>query len=177
MSILFNYKKIFKSAPFLFDLIWFIIILFGFHYLWKYWEANFDFHIFGYPVLRGLYDNLLGIVFSESTYVLDNILGISFTSNNYKFYFDNGTTISIVYGCTGVKASIQFIILILLFRGNFAKKLIFILIGLIIIHIVNLARIVGLSLVMINWVDLFELFHQNIFRPIFYAVIFLLWVI
>ena len=43
-------------------------------------------------------------------------------------------------------------------------------------HLTNLFRMVGLAVVMNNWPEYWDFSHDNLFRPFFYLVIFLLWV-
>jgi len=65
----------------------------------------------------------------------------------------------------------------MLFPGPWKKKLWFIPLGIAIIHLTNVLRIVGLAIVMNNWPWHFNFSHDLIFRPIFYVVIFALWLI
>ena len=49
--------------------------------------------------------------------------------------------------------------------------------GLVIMHFTNLFRIVGLCLIIIKWPQYWQFGHDYLYRFIFYAVIFALWVI
>lgn len=57
------------------------------------------------------------------------------------------------------------------------KKLWFIPLGVIIVHLTNVIRVVGLAMVMNYWPQHWDFSHDYVFRPLFYVVIFVLWVI
>ena len=78
-------------------------------------------------------------------------------------------------GCSGMKQFYQWIILMILYPGPWKHKLWFIPMGLLIIHIVNIGRIVGMTFVTINLPDQWHFIHDWIMRPFFYVVMFLLW--
>jgi len=65
----------------------------------------------------------------------------------------------------------------LLYPGPWKHKLWFIPVGVFIVHLTNLFRIIGLSVVLINYSDYWKFSHDNLFRPFFYVVIFIMWVI
>jgi exosortase/archaeosortase family protein len=71
---------------------------------------------------------------------------------------------------------IQFVLLFLIFPGPWRKKLWFIPLGLLIVHLTNLFRIAGLSVVTVTVPEYWDFSHDYLFRPFFYVVIFLLWV-
>jgi exosortase/archaeosortase family protein len=79
--------------------------------------------------------------------------------------------------CTSLKQWMHWIFLMLLFPGPWKHKLWYIPLGLVVIHFVNVWRIFGLGLTLIPWPMQFNMFHDYFFRPIFYLIIFLMWLI
>lgn len=92
------------------------------------------------------------------------------------YFPDGGISISIVWGCTGIKQMFIFAGIILFYRGGFLKKLWYIPLGCTILTIYNMVRI-GLIVVFTRgYPERFDALHNGIFRYIYYAIVFLLWV-
>ncbi len=91
--------------------------------------------------------------------------------------FQNGNGISIVWGCTAVKQAALFVLIMLFARGPWKHKLWFVPLSLCLIYLFNLFRIVMIALLVMNHPDWFDLLHSYIFKYLFYAFLFLIWVI
>ncbi len=115
-------------------------------------------------------------VFYQSLWFNQHILGYDITPVDYTMYFAQKGYIHINEGCSGLKQFLQVGLLFLLFPGPWKKKLWFIPLGVFIMHLTNLFRIIGLSVVLLNWPDHWKFSHDYLFRPFFYVVIFSLWV-
>ncbi len=80
--------------------------------------------------------------------------------------------------CNGLELLILFTIFIISYPGNSKHKLLFIGLGLIGIHILNILRNYWLALfVLHNEMELFDLFHRYVFIFMVYGAIFLLWML
>lgn len=79
--------------------------------------------------------------------------------------------------CSGVSLMALFSGFIIAYLGKWKKKFLFISIGILSIHIINILRIVGLCIVIKYFPDSFEFNHHYTFKLIVYAYIFILWVI
>ena len=161
------------------DVVWFSVLLLGFHFLWRYWEQTYHFRFFtDENIFRPVYDILTFWVFNVSDVVLSVIIGREhYYSNHLTWYFENGGYIAIIDGCSGLKASFQFIVIILFFQGPWKHKIWYIPLGLFILFLSNIVRIVGLSLVVFHYNSYFAFAHDYLFRPFFYGMIFLLWIV
>ncbi len=107
--------------------------------------------------------------------------------------YDNGVGTSIIWGCTGLKQSFIFMCLILTvlpvrfrisdlgFRNSNFKfqiaKLWFIPIGWLCCYAFNIARIAAITLLIEFHPDWFHFLHDYLFKYLFYAMLFGLWVI
>lgn len=150
----------------------FMVILFGFHFLYVA-IINDDLII---PGLEGLYDFLRMQLYNHSAWVIENMLGIGFQGEGYILYFDSGGGIEVDESCSAVKWFAHFLVLMLLFPGPWKHKLWYIPAGLLVTHLVNIIRIAGLAVVYTNNPGSFDFFHDYVFRPFFYLVLFLMWV-
>jgi exosortase family protein XrtF len=177
ISLFKSFIKKNKLAPII-DVIYFAILLLGFHYIWKYWESELEFRFFtDKSIFIPVFEFLTNIVFNTSDIFLSFLVKDHYYIEKLTWHFDNGGYIAIVDGCSGLKASIQFIVIILLFPGPWKHKAWFIPTGLIVLFIANIIRIVGLSLIVYYHNSWYSFTHDFVFRPFFYGVIFLMWIV
>ncbi|WP_103665507.1 exosortase X [Gracilimonas amylolytica] len=85
--------------------------------------------------------------------------------------------IEIVDGCNGVAAIGLFLGFIFAYPGDWRNKLSFSLFGVSLIYVVNLLRIITLTITQAYYPSLFDFMHDYSTTTIFYLFIFLLWMI
>lgn len=95
----------------------------------------------------------------------------------YKVYFQDFYTIRIVEGCNGVSVMILFVSFVLSFTASLKKTVVFILIGLILIHLLNVLRIVFLTILLYHYPEHLHVLHAVLFPIIIYGFVFILWFI
>lgn len=78
--------------------------------------------------------------------------------------------------CNGLELFALFSGFILIFPSKIIYKLIYIPIGILIIHLLNIIRLVGLALVVLYYPDSLDFNHKYTFTIIIYAIIFLMWI-
>jgi len=154
----------------------FFVIIVGFHFLFRFWAYDLKYFPIK-PIVFSLYEFLTKHVFLESSWFVSNVLNIEITTIKQTMYFGKHGYIGINAGCSGLKQYLEFVVLMLLYPGPWKHKLWFIPVGVFIVHLTNLFRIIGLSVVLINYSDYWKFSHDNLFRPFFYVVIFIMWVI
>jgi len=159
------------------DVALFILITVVIHFAWRFWANTLNY----WPVLQFMSDTqawLSTIVFDQSIWFIRHILQIPITTieETNTMYFANKGYMAINQSCSGLKQIMQFVLLIALIRGPWKRKWWFILLGVFIVHLTNLFRVTGLSVVITTWPEYWDFSHDNIFRPFFYIVIFSLWV-
>jgi len=81
----------------------------------------------------------------------------------------------VIEGCNGMSVIILFIAFIIAFSGKFKTTLFYIISGSVLIYVVNLVRIVILSIGLYNYPWRREELHTVIFPAIIYGMVFLLW--
>ncbi|MCK9618092.1 MAG: archaeosortase/exosortase family protein [Lentimicrobiaceae bacterium] len=160
------------------DVLIFIIITLTIHFLYRFWANKLDHRIFGLQIITpAIFNFFKHQLFLASLWVDVHLLGYQIKTANDTLFFTNNGYISITAGCSGVKQFLQWILLMLLFPGQWKHKAWFIPAGLIMIYLTNIFRIVGLSYITLHHPDIWHFSHDNIFRPLFYVVIFSMWVL
>jgi exosortase/archaeosortase family protein len=158
------------------DVVIFAIITLTIHFAYRYWanQANY------WPISKQMniaHEEASWIVFNQSVWFIDHVLRIpNTTGDNRMIYFQNNGYIGINPGCSGLKPILQFALLMLIFPGPWKHKAWFIPMGIVIVHLTNLFRITGLSVITVTIPQYWEFAHDYLFRPFFYVVIFFLWV-
>lgn len=94
-----------------------------------------------------------------------------------KFFVGDVYASNIVEGCNSVSIIILFLTFIIAFTGSLKATLIFGIVGSIIIYVVNLFRILILSLLMYKYPEYQYLLHSLLFPGIIYGTTFILWII
>jgi exosortase/archaeosortase family protein len=89
---------------------------------------------------------------------------------------DNQPTISIADNCNGVELMVLFAAFIACMPGRWPRKIAFILFGIPLLHVANLARCIGLVGLHLQWPGMFDFAHHYLFKIMVYAITFLLWV-
>lgn len=82
----------------------------------------------------------------------------------------------IIEGCNGVSILILFASFIIAFSGKLKTTFFYILAGSVLIYVVNIIRIVILSIGIYSYPKQADVLHEVVFPAIIYGVVFLLWV-
>lgn len=90
---------------------------------------------------------------------------------------DNKYSVSIVEGCNAMSVIILFVSFVIAFAEGFKKTLLFLLAGAILIYIVNIFRIVILTVALYKFPQYENLLHGIVFPGIIYSMVFILWML
>lgn len=164
------------------DVIIFMGILLVFHIVWKFFIRDLFSIEFIYNSAYWLADK----VFVASVWVLD-IFNVNVTAfdemaiagkvrYNVIYYAVNNGYVYVNTSCSGLKQFYQWFFLMILYPGPWKQKLWFIPLGLLVIHIVNIFRIIGMTFVTMTIPQHWDFMHDYVMRPFFYVVMFFLWV-
>lgn len=89
----------------------------------------------------------------------------------------NGTYLArIIEGCNSLSVIILFVSFVIAFSDTFKTTFLFVLSGSVLIYVVNLLRIVLLSMGLYHYPEHEHILHTVIFPAIIYGMVFLLWV-
>lgn len=94
-----------------------------------------------------------------------------------KVLVNNNYVARVIEGCNSISLIILFVAFILAFPGKLVTALIFSIIGGIFIYVINVFRIVFLTIMLHKYPNQQELLHSLVFPAIIYGTIFLLWVV
>lgn len=157
------------------SIIVFIGITLCFHFFFRQWASTWSY----YPikeVINHCYNFLAHQVYVESKSIISMIFEVNGNNESQQIIFTGGGYIGISAGCSGLKQMLQCITVFLFARGSPRHKLWFIPFGVLMMHLNNLIRIIGLSFFVVYRPEYWNLAHDYFFRPLFYMVIFGLWV-
>jgi len=106
----------------------------------------------------------------ESVVILD-----SYHARSCSLANSGGEVLSVFEGCNGLNVIILFLSFLIAYRGPVKKFIIFAIVGVIIIHVVNLGRVAMLYYVANSFPHFMYFTHKYLFTAIIYAVVFGLW--
>jgi len=92
-----------------------------------------------------------------------------------KLFIKDQPVVRIIEGCNAVSVMVLFMAFVVAFKGSLRNTLAFLFIGVLIIHILNVIRIVGLSIGLLYYPESEHLLHGVVFPLFIYGVVFLLW--
>jgi len=121
-------------------------------------------------VARQSADFLQGIGFSAV--LSDDILG-----EGVFLTIENNYTVNIVEGCNSISVIILFIAFVIAFAENFKKTILFLFAGAVLIYVVNILRIVILTVALYKYPQYENVLHSVVFPGIIYSMVFMLWMI
>ena len=165
----------FKYKPFLTFVFKFFVIYIALSWIYGLYINQFDQATFE-P------DGVTRIV-SKQTKALVNFFGetAEITRHehepSYKFSVNGKYVARIVEGCNAVSVMILFVAFVVAFKGKLKHTLLFIIGGILIIHILNIIRIALLTLAMFYYPQYQDFLHGTVFPLVIYSVVFILWVI
>ena len=94
-----------------------------------------------------------------------------------KIFYHNKYISRIIEGCNALSVIILFIAFVIAFTGKLKNTIVFLLLGSIIIHVLNIGRIALLCIALYHFPQMEHILHGVIFPLVIYGVVFLLWVI
>lgn len=92
------------------------------------------------------------------------------------FYVKNEYVSRMVEGCNAISVMIMFLAFILAFYKGY-KTFLFAIGGLVILHGMNVLRIMGLNIVLIDHGNYGTMFHDYVFPAIIYGTVVVLWIV
>ena len=93
-----------------------------------------------------------------------------------KFIINGNYVARIIEGCNSMSIIILFLSFIIAFSGNFINTFLFGLFGSVLIYIVNVLRIIALSILYYRFPEYQTVLHDLLFPSIIYGLTFVLWV-
>ncbi|MFN7493601.1 MAG: exosortase family protein XrtF [Cyclobacteriaceae bacterium] len=156
-----------KSAIyFLFKFITFYLILNTFYGLYVEYYSLAD------PFTLWVSENIGWIL----SFFHDHIsVSPSVTTKNVAIQLQGDTIINVFEGCNSINVGIVFIVFVAAFSSSFKYIFKFVITGLAIIYMMNLARVSALFWIALYFPNSLYFFHKFLFTAIIYGVVFILW--
>ena len=127
-------------------------------------------------------DFITNLVARQSRAVLESIgftstLAADTLGEGVILTIENNFTAVIVEGCNSVSVIILFVSFIVAFAERFQKTLLFLFAGSVLIYIVNVLRIVLLTVALYKYPQYENILHSVVFPGIIYSMVFILWMV
>lgn len=140
-------------------------------------QLTYDYLVVPYTTL----DYMLINSIIDSSESLLKLMGYSLIEKNqlYQYHMGIEGTNGIIIGnpCDGLSLFILFTAFLIVFKGKWWFKLIFTIGGVVLIHFLNVVRVVALALIVKYAPDSLDFHHSYTFTLFVYVCIFLLWVL
>ena len=167
------------------DVIIFMITLFIANYFWKFtMVGDEDGAVVTWLGLNvtAPFDVMSRHIAAVVYWLVDLFRDTASMPDAYTIHFDSGSGTTVVWGCSGLKQSFIWILLMLTVvpwkdRKLWLQKLWYIPIGLVCCYVFNILRIFLISLFIEFHPEWFNVLHTYIFKYLFYGMLFGLWVI
>jgi len=164
-----------KYRAFLLFLGKFLLTYLVFTILYQYYLNQFD-------AARLEPDGFTALVADNTKWLLELFhykVGLSLHESeaSFKVAVDGKYIVRIVEGCNALSVMILFAAFVVAFSGKPGKTILFIITGVLLIHILNIVRIAILSAGLRYYPQYETLLHDIVFPLFIYGVVFILWVI
>ena len=164
-----------QYKPFLLFLGKFALTYLLLTFLYQSYLGQFD-------VKKAETDGFTKIVASQTEFLLQLVDDNSYTMPHLqepcvKLFYHGKYIARIIEGCNAVSVMILFVAFVVAFTGKLKNTIFFIVIGLFVIHLLNIIRIALLSIALYHYPNSEHLLHGVIFPLFIYGVVFFLWVI
>lgn len=157
----------------------FFVLLFTANALWKLSIKGdeSDLHVFLFSHEISAPFNYMAQHIAGVTFAILNGLGYDVELEKYNIIrHANGEAIRVVWACSGIKQSVLFLFIMLLYTGPLVRKLWFIPLGLFVLYLFNIFRITFITAAVKTHPESFYMLHEIVFKYLYYALMFGLWV-
>ena len=177
------YRLLDVAKPFK-GLLFFVFLLFFFHFLWKisidgYMDSDYM-YLFGKDITPSWFSTAcqcFAKTVARFIQLFPNTQDLLFDKDKMKFATEGNSWIRIIWGCLGFKQMLIYSGIILFYWGPFLKKLWYIPLGCCILTVYNVIRIAVIVWQTDGHPEKFDSLHDGILRYIYYTIVFLLWVV
>lgn len=94
-----------------------------------------------------------------------------------KLFLNDKFIARVVEGCNAMSVMILFVAFVIAFKGKLKPTVLFVLVGILIIHVLNVLRIALLTIALYHYPQYEHILHGVIFPLFIYGVVFGLWVL
>jgi exosortase family protein XrtF len=91
--------------------------------------------------------------------------------------YNNTLVARVIEGCNAISVMILFAAFVFAFSKQWKKTVLYIIFGIVIIHVLNVVRIAALTFAMFHYPKYEEILHGTVFPLFIYGVVFILWIL
>lgn len=169
-----------KGGPYR-DILIFVLTLFIANALWKWLmrgeDGNSDTIKFLIWDLTSLFNYVAETTAHWAGAILSVFTDTIHLEDNNLLRCDSGFSMRINWSCTGIKQAFIFMMIIFMANGQKRHKLWFIPIAWLFFYGFNVIRIASIALLCQNHPDMFHIWHDIVFKYLYYGIMFVLWVV
>lgn len=165
-----NYFQQYK--PFLLFLGKFFLSYLVLTVLYQWYLSSFTQTVDGFTVNVSRLTEIVLRLFDNQTYIKEDFL-----NNQFQLFYKGHFVARIIEGCNAISVIILFIAFIIAFTGKLKPTAFYILGGSLLIYILNVFRIVFLTILVYRFPNQEHILHGVLFPLTIYGIVFLLWVI
>jgi exosortase family protein XrtF len=164
-----------SNKPFFVFLIKFLSIYLGFSILYGFYLKSYDASLYEVDIITEQlsYQTKEVLVFLGQ----DAAIQKHATESSYKLILNGKVVARIIEGCNAISVMILFAAFVSAFSSTPKKTIGFIIAGFCLIYLLNLIRIILLTLALYHYPQHKELLHGTFFPLFIYGVVFLLWIL
>ncbi|TDR24046.1 exosortase family protein XrtF [Flavobacterium cheniae] len=164
-----------QYKPFFAFLIKFLLFYVVFTFIYKMYLSQYD-------VAKNEVDYFTEIVSNQTKqfmlFFTDNAQSIKHHKEpSLKIFYKEKYVARVIEGCNAVSVMILFAAFVFAFSTQWKKTLLFIVFGIVLIHVLNVIRIALLSFALYYYPQYEEILHGTIFPLFIYGVVFVLWIL
>ncbi len=135
-----------------------------------------DFSILAEYILNSKFTYYLSVLLAKISYHIFNLLNVPVISFGKNIALYDAAGVLVDDTCLGYRGVILFAFFIFAYYGHFIKKIIYVLVGFIVLETGNVLRICLLAQIQYCCPEKFHFFHFYLSKFIFYTLIFILWI-
>nr|WP_172625798.1 archaeosortase/exosortase family protein [Algibacter amylolyticus] len=170
-----HFKKLYKLFPFTVRLIFIKALLF---YVLCKFLFSLDLRAVNYHLSEniGTYSTkVLNTFTNSSNFSVKREYAKKYYTELPQIYFNDIKVVYIADGCNGLFVLMLYMGLIFCFPSKFWRKILYLISGILIIHILNIFRCAGLAYINLHHQTYFDLAHRYLLKWAIYSVIVIIW--
>jgi len=164
-----------QYRPFFIFLLKFFVTYGVLTFFYQLYLNSFDaahFEIDGFTKFVATQTNDALLFFGQDAYTLPHP-----TQPSVKLFLNEKFIARVVEGCNAMSVMILFVAFVIAFKGKWKHTILFVLAGILIIHVLNILRIALLAIALYHYPQYEHVLHGVIFPLFIYGVVFGLWVL
>ena len=160
----------------------FLLFLTKFFVAYLVLSSCYQWYLSQFDAQHNQVDDFTKMVAQQTQKVLTLFDATAYTTPNnrepsVKLFYHQKWVARVIEGCNAVSVMVLFVSFVIAFSGRFKTTLVFLLLGLLMVHVFNVLRIALLSMAVYHFPQYQDFLHSVVFPLFIYGVVFLLWIV